>query len=245
MRYFTKEWYNDTVTSEICFQMRSTSQADKFSEKHFKSLYESQKKWFIKNEKVIARQNKVKFDAAAAEAAYEASYNENLEFVKANIPAEILEKVADVRVLAMGSASYDIFHEITRYCGQLNRRCEAVKVQYDEAVEKTAELIGWYKINSLDWILNSPISTVENAEDGKFIITTSPAYTEIGCKVTLFGAKVISLPEGLVGATVIHLELLPEGDGLELNLLCMTNGGELIDFSAQMSDVETEEIARA
>ena len=242
MRYFTKEWYNDTLLAEVCFQMRSTSQADQFSEKHFKSLYEGQKKWFLKSEKVIAKQSKVKFDAAAAEAAFEASYNENLEFIKNNIPADILAKVADVRVLAMGSASYEVFHEITRFCGQVNRRCEAIKEDYDGEVEKLAEKLGWYKINCLNWILNAPISALERAENGNFVITTSPEYTDVSCKVTLSGAESVLCPDELVGAAILHLEILPAGEMLELNLLCMTKNGKSVEFSAQMTDIDVEDI---
>jgi len=242
MRYFTKEWYNDTLLAEVCFQMRSTSQADQFSEKHFKSLYEGQKKWFLKSEKVIAKQSKVKFDAVAAEAAFEASYNENLEFIKNNIPADILAKVADVRVLAMGSASYEVFHEITRFCGQVNRRCEAVKEDYDGEVEKLAEKLGWYKINCLNWILNAPISALERAENGNFVITTSPEYTDVSCKVTLSGAQSLLCTDELVGAAILHLEILPAGELLELNLLCMTAGGKSVEFSAQMTDIDVEDI---
>jgi hypothetical protein len=242
MRYFTKEWYNDTVLSEVCFQMRSTSHADKFSEKHFKSLYEGQKKWFMRSEKIIARQNKVKYDAEAAAAAFDASYNENLEFVKKNIPAEILEKVADVRVLAMGSASYDVFHEITRYCGQVNRKCEAVKAEYDREVEALAEKIGWYKINCLNWLLNAPISAAKSCDDGNFVLTTTPDYTDVACKVTLSGAQEILCPNELVGAAILHLELLPAGELLEFNLLCMTTEGKSVTFSAKAADIETENV---
>lgn len=243
MKYFTKEWYNDTILAEVCFQMRSTSQADKFSEKHFKSLYEGQKKWFMRSEKLIAKQNKVKFDAEAAKAAFEANYNENLEFIKANIPADILAKVADVRVLAMGSASYEVFHEITRYCGQVNRRCEAVKEEYDGEVEKLAEKLGWYKINSLNWMLNAPIKAAEGDEDGNFIIKTSSEYTDIACKVTLSGAESVLSPDELVGAVVLHLEALPADELIEFNLLCTTAGGKSVEFSAKAADIEVEEIA--
>ena len=244
MRYFTKEWYNDTVLAEVCFQMRSTSHADKFSEKHFNSLYEGQKKWFMRSEKIIAKQNKVKFDAAAAEAAFAASYNENLEFIKKNIPSEILEKVADVRVLAMGSASYEVFHEITRYCGQVNRKCEAVKAEYDGEVEKLAERIGWYKINCLNWLLNAPVSAAEIGEEGNFVLTTSPDYTDIACKVTLSGAQEVLCPDELIGATVLHLELLPVGELLEFNLLCMTPSGKSVELSAKAVDIETEDVTK-
>jgi hypothetical protein len=243
MKYFTKEWYKDTILAEMCFQLKHTSNAEKFSEKYFNSLYKAQKKWFIKNEKHTARFTKTAFDLAAAEAAFEANFNENLEFVKANIPAEILEKVADVRILAMGSASYDVTHAITRFCGQVNRRCEKVKEDYDAEVEKLAENIGWYKINSLNMLANAPIALAEGGADGNFILETSPEYTEIACKVTLISPEITERDENLVGAQILHFEILPEGDGkIALNLLCRTADEAFLSFSATAKDIEVEEI---
>ena len=242
MKYFTKQWYRDTILAEICFQMRSSSKAEQFSEKYFASLYEAQKKWFVKNEKRIAKHTKSQFDPAAAEAAFEENYNENLAFIKENLPAEILEKVADVRVLAMGSAGYDVLHAVTRFCGQVNRRCEAVKDQYDGEVEKLAEKMGWDKINALNMLSNAPIGSIEMREDGCCVIKTTAEYTDIACKVTLFSAKVALCDPSLVGATVLHHELLPSEDGLELNLLCQTPDFKSAEFSAVMEDLDIEEI---
>ena len=150
MKYFTKEWYHDTILAEMCFQLKKTSRAAKYSDSFFEYLYKSQKKWFINNQKHVAKFNRTPFDMAAAEAAYEANYNENLEFVKNNIPKEILDKVADIRVLSMGSATGEVVDEITRFCGKVNRKCEKISEDYDEKVEKLAERIGWYKINRLN-----------------------------------------------------------------------------------------------
>ena len=242
MKYFTKEWYNDTILAEMCFQIKHTSNAEKLSEKYFNSLYKAQKKWFIKNQKRIAKFTRSPFDPVAAEAAYEASFNENLEFVKNNLPSEILDKVADLRVLAMGSASYDVTQAITRFCGKINRRCEAVKEEYDGEVEKLAESLGWYKINLLNMLSNAPIIRAETIDGGAFVLETSAEYTEISCRVTLSDAKVTELGEALVGATVLHFDILPAGDGrLELNLLCQSAEGKSTLFSAQMADIEIEE----
>lgn len=244
MRYFTKEWYHDTILAEMCFQIKKTSRASRFSESFFQYLYKAQKKWFINNQKHIARFNKTPFDLAAAEATYEANYNENLEFVKANIPSEILEKVADIRVLAMGSADPEITDEITRFCGKINRKCEKVTEEYDEKVEKLAESIGWYKINSLNKLANAEIIEAKADEDGIFILRTSPEFTDIACKVTLTAAEVSECDERLVGATVLHFEILPaQKDGcIELNLLCSTPDDKSILFSAVASDIDCEEI---
>ena len=243
MKYFTKEWYKDTILAEMCFQLKHTSNAEKFSEKYFNSLYKAQKKWFVKNEKRMAKFAKTSFDLSAAEAAFDANFNENLEFVKANLPAEILEKVADIRVLAMGSASYDVTHAITRFCGQVNRRCEKIKEEYDSEVEKLAENIGWYKINSLNMLSNAPITLAENDNDGNFTLETSPEYTEIACRVTLSSPEASEVDARLVGAQILHFEILPENEGkIALNLLCRTADDAFVFFAATAKDFEVSEI---
>ena len=55
MKYFTKEWFDDTILAGMCFQVRKSAKAESFSEKYYLSLYKGQKKWFIKNEKYIAK----------------------------------------------------------------------------------------------------------------------------------------------------------------------------------------------
>ena len=242
MKYFTKEWYHDSLVAQMCFQVRKDAKAAKASDKYFESLYSMQLNWFVKQMKRAARHTKTEFDRAAAEAEFRANYEENLNFVSTSLPAEILEKIADLRVLALGCAEQDILLEITRYCGQVNRKCEAVKAEYDREVEALAEKIGWYKINCLNWLLNAPISAAKSCEDGNFVLTTSPDYTDVACKVTLSGAQEILCPDELVGAAILHLELLPAGELLEFNLLCMTTEGKSVTFSAKAADIETENV---
>lgn len=242
MRYFTEKWYKDTILAEMCFQIKKTSRAAKHSESFFEYLYKSQKKWFVNNQKHFAKYTKTPFDREAAEAAYEANYNENLEYVKANIPAEILEKVADIRVLSMGSATSDVTDEITKFCGKINRQCEAVTEDYDEEVEALANTIGWYKINLLNALSNAVLAEVAEGNEG-FVIRTSEENTDFACTVILKDAKVSECHEKLVGATILCFEILPteSADTLELNLLCLTDGDEYVTFSATASDIEFPE----
>lgn len=242
MRFFTKEWYKDTILAEMCFQIKRTDRAAQFSEKLFSSLYDGQKKWHIKNDKRIAKLTKQPFDAELSEKGFEASFNENLEFVKANLPKEIIEKVADTRVLALGCADYDTLQAITRYCGQVNRRCEKVKDEYDAEVEHLAEKIGWYKINSMNMLTNAPIISAV-ADGDRFIIETSKEYTDYACKLTLFSPE-ISVCNELSGAVVLHFEILPDkngGEGVEISLLCQKDDESFVEFSAIAKDFDIEE----
>lgn len=239
MKYFTKKWFADTVLAEMCFQVKKTAKAEKLSEKYYLSLYKDQKKWFIKNEKFIAKHNKVKFDLEAAEAAFEASHRENLDYVKANVPAEILDKVADLRVLALGCASYNVHDALVRFCGKVNHRCEQVTEAYDAEVEQLAEKIGWEKINLLNRISNSAIELCEESGNGNFVFATSAEYTGVPCRVDLLNARVIKCDEGLVGSAVAHFEILPSESGaLTFSALCQNLDGSLMEFSAEMDDLE-------
>ena len=239
MKYFTKEWFDATILAGMCFQIKKSTKAETFSEKYFLSLYKDQKKWFVKNEKFIAKHNKVKFDLAAAEAAFDANYNENLDYVKANLPENILKKVADVRILALGSATSAITDEITRFCGGVNRLCEKVVDDYDQEVEALAEKLGWERINLLKKLSNSAIELCQAEGNGNFAFATSAEYTGVPCRVDLMGAKVIQCDDGLVGSAVAHYELLPAENGrLIFSALCQNLDGTLLEFSAEMDDLE-------
>ena len=239
MKYFTKEWFDDTVLAGMCFQIRKSAKAEAFSEKYYLSLYKDQKKWFIKNEKYIAKHNKVKFDPAVAEAAFEANNQENLDYIKANLPSEILNKVADIRVLALGSASAEVTDAITRFCGNVNYRCEKVAEEYHSEVEKLADKLGWDKINLLDHLLNSAVELCQADENGNFAFATSAEYTGVPCRVDLIGARVTKCDEGLIGSAVANVEILPSESGaLIFSALCQKLDGTMIEFSAEMQDIE-------
>ena len=242
MKYFTAQWHRDTITAEMCFQMRKDSKAGAFSEKLFTSLYESQKNWYVKHLKRAAKHLKQPFDPKAAEAEYEANYKENLDYIRANLPAEILNKVADHRVLALGVAEYDVLMEITRFCGGVNHRCELVREEYEASLEALAEQIGWLKINMLGKIANAPIASVSLA-DGRLTVVTSPEITEIACTLTLSDADA-NLPEweSLIGTVILYHELLDEGNGrYSLSLLCEKEDGSFLEATAHMKDIEIEE----
>ena len=239
MKYFTKEWFDDTILAGMCFQVKKSDKAAEFSEKYYLSLNKDQKKWFIKSEKYIAKHNKVKFDPVAAEAAFEANNRENLDYIKANLPSEILEKVADIRVLALGSASPEVTDAITRFCGGVNRRCEKVAEEYHSEVEKLADKLGWEKINMLNRLLNSAIELCQADENGNFTFATSAEYTDVPCRVDLIGAKVITCDDGLVGSAVANIEILPSENGaLVFSALCQKLDGTMIEFSAEAQDIE-------
>ncbi len=237
MRYFTKEWVKQTIVADMCFQLHQSPKAAVYDEKYFQSLYNTKFKSFTHFEKRKAKILHIPFDKEGLVPAFAALFDENLTFIKENIPSEILDKVADIRVLALGEASYDMVHEITRYCGKVDRACKAVQDDYDNALEDLAEKIGWYKINSLELLLNSALVRFEQTDNGNLTLSFHNDVSNADNTLTLQDAKLLS-GETNPDAHVLYYEITDEGDSLAFGMLCQNNSGNLFDFSAKMQELE-------
>ena len=66
MRYFTKQWYNEGLVAEMCFQLRKTEKAGELSERFFEKLYEIEKRAYLKHSKRVSKFEKRRFDPVAA-----------------------------------------------------------------------------------------------------------------------------------------------------------------------------------
>lgn len=235
MKFFTQEWYHNTLVSNMCFSLRKSNRAIEASDKFFEKLYKSEMTWYVKHLKRAAKFSRTVFDKTSAEAEFENNYQDNLEFVN-TLPEEITSKIADMRVFALGTVSYEMADELTRFCGRLNRECEAIQTKYDDSLEDIAEKLGWEPINMLNGITDAEIKAVEEC-GGKAIIVTDER------RITLDG----NIPDNdLIGASVIAFEI-SEGDenSLYLGLLCESSDGALFDKIIPFSSIEVEEIAEA
>lgn len=237
MKFYTTEWYNNNVTSQMYTQFRKTQNAAHFSEKFFEKLYKLEKKSFVRYYKRAARLERRAFDAAATEKQFDLSYEENLAFVKANLPAEILEKVADVRVLALGSVEYEVAAEIERFCGKLNRLCNNAENEYDEQLDKTAQIVGWDTVHALDNLIDTAVESVEKTGADVLISLWSE---ETGATVTVI-LRDAELPENSEcahGAVVCRHELLVDGERLSFGLLCSDAQAKPVTLESATSRVE-------
>lgn len=242
MKFFTPEWYHDTLLSELCFQLHVSSRAEKYSDKYFESLYKAQEKWTVKNVKRIAKYSKFEFDKAAAEAEFAENYKKNLEFVTSSLPKDILDSVKDIRLLAIGTVEYAVKEKITRFCGQVARKCEKVSDDYDDELEVLSERLGWVTLNSLNFLIGSPVRRVEKTETDA-VIETFGEDIQPSCKVLLKGAGHFEDHGEIVDARVLQHELVRDGENrLSFGLLCMSPDGELVTFRTTCESIEIQEL---
>jgi putative heme iron utilization protein len=233
MKFFTQEWYHNTLISQMCFSIRKSNRAAIFSDKFFEKLYKSEKAWYVKHLKRAAKFTRTPFDKVVAEAEFDQNYKDNLEFVNA-LPQELISEIADIRVFALGTVSYDIADKLTRFCGKLNRECEAIQKEYDDSLEFVAEKIGWTPINMLNALPDAEINSVTEV-DSTLTITTNER------KIILESGKPTL---ELVGARVIAFEIVEnnENDKYVLGLLCEDTKGELFDECINFKAIIVEEI---
>ncbi len=241
MRYFTKEWYNDLLISDMCFQLRKTEGASVFSEAFFKRLFLIEERAYLRYCKRSAKASKAYFDKEAARAEFASNYEENLNFVKANIPDDILADVKDIRVLALGSTTNDIAMRITRFCGKKNRLCESVEKEYDNISEETDEKTSRDVLNALVNINGSSLLYVKAEGDNRVSVSFVPASSLDEKKISLIEAKELENDIISEEMTVIkHELLLCEDGGVEFSLLLISRSGSIHEISYHASEIVAE-----
>ena len=85
MKFFTEEWYHNTLVSQMCFSIRKSGRATCYSDKFFDKLYKSESTWYARHMKRAAKFNRIPFDKNAAQAEFDKNYQDNLELDRKSV----------------------------------------------------------------------------------------------------------------------------------------------------------------
>ena len=105
MKYFTREWYNAMQKTYMYFVLKISKNAENFSEKYYKYLYEQEENKWIKFQEEVSTIKGDNFDLIQEKKYFNQIHNDNIKQLKSQLPTEILDEVADIRVLALNRAS--------------------------------------------------------------------------------------------------------------------------------------------
>lgn len=226
------------MIADMCFQLRKNESASVFSEKFFERLYTVEERAYAKYCKRQARAARTAFDKSAAALEFAKNYEDNLAFVKANLPEDILADVKDIRVLALGTATHDIAARITRFCGKKNRLCEAAEREYENACEEADEMIGGATAQKLLSLVGAEINSFETSgENATFVFT--PAESAEQKVLTLKGVSITESNGDITGAAIIKYEfLIADEGGFEFSLLTLTKDSSVFTASYRVGGVE-------
>lgn len=229
MKYFTKEWYNDSLVADMCFQLRQTEKAFEYSDKFYEKLYAVEEKAYIRYRKRELKALKQSMTVEEIKKEFCKNTESNLEFVKSNLPDEILSEIADVRILALGSVTSDMHVKITKYCGRLNSKCQSAERRYEEESDEAFERIDGKTSKILSDLAGAELISIDQ-DTGKITLELSNDYSDIS--FTLTNANATEENAFVKGSFVVKPELIyNEEKKFEFSLLCITDSLETHTYS--------------
>ena len=115
MRYLTKEWYHTMTDSGLGIQLRADDRAAVFSEEFFRCLWEKKCGDMLAMREDVCYEYDMPWDEEDERRYFEENYRREEEIFRTRTPAKILSKVADIRVLALGLCTEEVYRDFKDY----------------------------------------------------------------------------------------------------------------------------------
>lgn len=144
MKYFTKQWYNKMQSQDLYILLKIDERANEFSEKFYQEIYNNAKNEYVnelscfldfdkykeifssaigestmlseeelQEQFLLCKQNM--FGGLSLEDSFDYKQKNRIELLESKIPDSILDKVKDIRVLALNYASKEIYELLEEY----------------------------------------------------------------------------------------------------------------------------------
>lgn len=112
MRLLTKEWYQTMTDSGLGVQLVSDDRAAVFSEALYQQLREEKLHQWLDDQREYLEEA---YDEAAERQSFAEFHSRELEEFQNRTPEKILHKVADIRVLALGLCTEEVYRDFEDY----------------------------------------------------------------------------------------------------------------------------------
>lgn len=228
MKYFTKEWYAACDVMGYRLDLQVSKHAEAFSEEYYHDLYLRRRRAFVKESKEEAEKNKVPFDKAAAEAEFQICHENTVKAMEERLPKEILEQVADIRVLALNITTKEVRQQLKELFERNEKQMRAVQKEcweeyWKEYCPKVKEAVG-EEIQKAFNFHDSIITAVEMKEH-ELAFKMEPCFSNVK-KVIFKNYKILEQDGYLLGASWLYQEVHPAEGGNEYHGLLWKENGE-------------------
>lgn len=115
MKLLTKEWYMTMHNSGLGVMLRADDRAAVFSEELYRQVREEKRNNWLADQRELQEYLEEPYDEAAACQSFAELYDRELEEFRTRTPEKILEKVADVRMLALGLCTEEVYRDFKQY----------------------------------------------------------------------------------------------------------------------------------
>ena len=136
MRLLTKAWYQTMQDSGLGVQLVADDRAAVCSDEVFQTLWnEKLDEWME-----LRAELEEEFDEGQERRLFREGYLRDLEKFRTRTPAKILEKVADIRVLALGFCTAEVYRDFSDYRALCEERTEkTIEEAWDMRVSQGLE----------------------------------------------------------------------------------------------------------
>lgn len=227
--------------------------AEEFSEEFYQEVYEKEKKKYIEFQLEVAKKLKKIYwlnffkyliqgnlkqikeeimDENEIEESFDYKLKNNMENLKSKLPSRILNKVSDIRVLALDYASREVYDLIKEYCEDNKRYVDKKINEYSKLQEKQ------FKNKSLEFkeesFHDSLISEIRKENNNLTIkLKNKHGFTDKS-KVIFVNYNII-LDEGINKSWWLYDEIYVKEDKYEVHIL--TSGAKFKELIIECDDI--------
>lgn len=260
MRYCTKELYWVMQKTYFHILLKVKKKAETFSEDFYRELYAKKLaerleiakgcsevkadriivEWNYENkedfERALREYKPPVFDPEQTKRQFAAQHRSTIKLLRESLPKDILDKTADVRVLALDTASAEVKRLITAFCKENERILHRAFRELDKAEKRdfgSEENMPEFCRESLHDC--TVTSCRMKGKDLVLDIDYSGGFTN-AVKVIFKNAEVVEREGRLGGAVWIRDEVYKCERGLEIHALLWKNSGDLRYLTVRCKD---------
>lgn len=233
MRLLTKAWYQTMQDSGLGVQLVADDRAAVCSDEVFQTLWnEKLDEWME-----LRAELEEEFDEGQERRLFREGYLRDLERFRTRTPAKILEKVADIRVLALGFCTAEVYRDFSDYRALCEERTEETMDKVWELQQAQGLAQHWTGEHSLH---DSFVLSL-NREGGDLVLEfeydEEATWPEIR-GVRFRDAKILKQEGPVPNAWWLYDEIWKTGEGaFEIHALLWRNE-DLLELTIECRDTE-------
>lgn len=263
MKYFTKDWYHKMQKTSMYVLLKIDERCNDYSEELYNLLYEEEKNKYVSlmsfwedfdafcnlmnstddTFKDLDEESKRKkfqelrdeeFGGLSLTEVFDEKLNNGINTLKGKLSDEILNEVKDIRVLALGYASSDVYNKIEKFCKDnekfVNEQCDKYSLYEKEAFNEDFDFL------NINWHDSFVVSADVIESDFEMVIDNIVSGTKT---ISFKNCNIILNDGNLNDCRWLYEEVYKINDGFEVHILVCDESG-LKEIILQCSEVVVE-----
>ena len=237
MKFLTKEWYQAMQNSGLG-SLKVDPEAERFSDAYYRKLYREQKNEWLHSRKEVCCLLDEPFDEKKEKSRFDSIVWHEKQRYAAILPENILNDVADIRVLALGYCTQEVKEKIKTFAKQCRDQVENTWYAYEKYEKVTFAQNRPEFLDRFHFHDNFVASMQKCGDDYHLLFEKDEEDTEDVKKIIFKDVWEFQKEKRLAGAWWLYEEVHRTEDGYEVCVLLDKNG--VFELSIKCDDVVLE-----